>query len=254
MEKYYYLACALPKISLRAPLDLNFEELKFMLNINLNDEDKQKFKVFRNFIDINNLKLFWLNQEIDSRGNFNLTELEDMILMKDFLPEFVFEFIDRYEKKEDRIKYFSFLISSFFKEMISQFDGFLNFYFKLERETRLILSAFRAKTLKRDIAYEFQFEDLQDNLVAYILAQKDMANFEPPKEFDELKNIYRRNINDPKKLHLDLLEYKFNKIEEYSKNNPFTIDQILSYVALLIIVEDFYKLSSDEGNIKVEKL
>lgn len=253
MEKYYYLACSFPKISLKAIPEISFEELKFMLSVNLSESDLKKFNLFRNFIDINNLKLLWLNQEIDPRGNFNVAELEDTILIKDLLPEFVFEFIDKYEKKEDRLKHFSFLTSSFFKEMSFQ-EGFLNFYFNFERETRLVLAALRAKKLNRDITYELQFEDLHDDLVAYILAQKDMENFDPPKEYEILKNIYKKNINDPKKLHLEILEYKFNKIEEYSETNLFTIDQILSYAALLIIVEDYNRLSSEEGNVKVEKL
>ncbi|NGX34635.1 MAG: hypothetical protein K1060chlam1_00988, partial [Candidatus Anoxychlamydiales bacterium] len=33
-----------------------------------------------------------------------------------------------------------------------------------------------------------------------------------------------------------------------------SIDQILSYAALLIIVEDFYKLSEDIGREKIENL
>jgi hypothetical protein len=254
MEKYYYLACALPKISLKSKPDISFEELKFMLKVNLNKHDLNKINLFRNFIDINNLKLLWLNQEIDPRGNLNVAELEDMILIKEFLPDFVFEYMDRYEKKEDRLRNFSYLITSFFKEVISEDKGFINFYFKFEREMRLIISALRAKKLKRDIAYELQFENFDDEFVAYILAQKDMENFEPPKDYESVRNIYRNNINDPKKLHQDLLEYKFNKIEEYSEKNPFTIDQILSYAALLLIVEDFNKLSIEEGNKKIEKL
>ncbi len=254
MEKYYYLACALPKVSLKSKPEMSFEELKFMLYINFNETDLKKVNIFRNFIDINNLKLLWLNQEIDPRGNLNLAELEDMILIKDFLPDFVFEFIDKYEKKEDRLKHFSFLTSSFFIQVIPEYTGFVNFYFKFERELRLVLSALRAKKLGRDIAYELQFEDLNDDLVAYILAQKDMEYFDPPKEYEVIKNMYKKNIDDPKKLHLDLLEYKFNKIDEYSETSPFTVDQILSYAALLLIVEDFYKLNSEEGNKKVEKL
>lgn len=254
MKKYYYLTCALPKISLKSKPDINFEELQFMLNINLSKSDLNKLTTFKYFIDINNLKRLWSNQEIDSRGNLNTTELEDLVLVKEVLPDYVFEFIDKYEKKEDRLKYFSSLISPFFKEMINDSSGFLNFYFKFEREMRLILTALRAKTLKRDISSELQFEDPDEDLIAYILSQKDMENFEPPEEFEILKNLYKKNINDPKKLHTAILEYEFYRIEKYSEKHPFTVDQILSYAALLIIVENFYKLSSEKGNLKIEKL
>jgi len=254
MGKYYYLACSLPKISLKIKPDIRSEELKFMLYMNLNKNDLKKVNLFKSFIDINNLKLLWLNQEIDTRGNLNTTQLEDVILTKDVLPDFVFEFLDKYEKKEDRLKYFSFLISNFFKKIICNSKGFINYYFKFEREIRLILCALRAKKLRRDIAYELQFEDFYDDLVAYILAQKDMEQFEAPKEYEKVVNIYKKNVNDPKKLHYDLLEYKFNKIEEYSDSKPFTFDQILSYAELLMIVEDFFKLNFEEGSKKVEKI
>src|SRR3990167_6765166 len=125
MNKYYYLGCALPKISLKSKPEISFEEFKFMLNINLNEKDLEKIRIFQNFIDINNLKLLWQNQEIDPRGSLNLAELEDIILMQDVLPEFVFEFIDRYDSTEDKLKYFSFLLSSYFRMIISEYSGFL---------------------------------------------------------------------------------------------------------------------------------
>jgi hypothetical protein len=254
MSKYYYLACALPKISLKTKPEMSFEELVFMLDINLYENDKKKLEILRQFIDINNLRMLWLNEEINNRGNLNKAQLEDVILIKNFFPEFVFDFLDKYEKKEDKIKNFSFLIVSFFNEVIARSSGFLKFYFELERETRLILTALRAKKLSRDISYELQFEDLHDTLVAYILAQKDMESFEPPKKYEKLKNIYKENINDPKNMHLSFLEYKFNKIEKYAQQKPFTIDQILSYVVLLMIVEDFYRLNAEIGKEKIEKL
>ena len=111
--KYYYLATALPTISLKAKPEVSFEELKFMFKLNLSDSDLEKAKIFKKFIDVTNLRLLWLNKEIDPRGNLNIAELEDAILIKDFFDDFVFDFLDRYEKTEDRLKYFSFLIASF---------------------------------------------------------------------------------------------------------------------------------------------
>lgn len=254
MNKYYYLGCAFPKISLKSKPDINFEELKFMLNINLSEKDLEKIKLFQNYIDINNLKLLWQNQNIDPRGSLNVAQLEDILLIQDVLPLFILDYLDKYETNEERLKFFPFLLSSFFKEIISKSSGFLQFYFNFEREVRLILAALRAKNLKRDILKDLQFEDSQDDLVSYILAQKDLEHFDPPQEYEPIKNIFKKNIDHPRKLHLDLLEYEFDKIEKYSENRPFTIDQILSYTVLLIIVENFFKLSSEEGNIKVEKL
>jgi len=252
--KYYYLATALPQISLKSQPDITFEELKFMLRVNLSDSDFEKAKIFKKFIDITNLRLLWLNKEIDPRGNLNVAQLEDAILVKDFFDDFVFDFLDRYEKTEDRLKYFSFLIASFFNKINSSQKNFLKYYFKFERELRLVTTALRAKKLNRDILKELQFEDPHDDFVQYIIAQKDQDTFDPPHEYHKVKKIYKKYINDPKKLYLELLEYKFKQIEIFSEKKPFSIDQILSYAALLIIVEDFYKLTKEIGREKIEKL
>jgi hypothetical protein len=254
MKKYFYLGNAFPKITLRAKPDISFEELKLMLEINLSKGDLDKVKILRQYIDITNLRLLWLNKDLDPHGNLNEHDLEDAILTKTELPEFVFDFLDRYESKEDRLKYFSFLMVNFFNMVIKKNKGFLNYYFDLERKIRLILTALRAKKIKRDISFELQFEDFQDDFVAYILAQKDLEGFEPPKEFQKIKNIYIKNIDDPKKMLIDLMEYKFNLIEEYSSDKNFSVDQILAFISLFMIVEDFNKLSDDVGREIVEKL
>jgi len=252
--KYYYLATALPTISLKAKPDISFEELKFMLQINLRGKDYQKVKLFKKFIDITNLRLLWLNKEIDPRGNLNSAELEDAILIKDFFDDYVFDFLDRYEKTEDRLKYFSFLIASYFNDVKDSQKGFLKFYFNFERKLRLISTALRAKKLNKDILKELQFEDPADEFVAYILAQKDQDSFEPPHEFRRVKKIYKKYLQDPRTLHLKLLEYKFNQIEIFSEQKPFSVEQILSYAALLILVEDYYKLNEDIGREKIKNL
>ena len=159
MHKYYYLACSLPSISLKTKPDIGFEELKFMLKLNVSRSDLKKIISFTRFIDICNLRCLWMNKDIDQRGNLNIAELEDVILIKDVFPDYVFDFLDRYENKDDRLKYFTFLISSFFKDVISSSRGFLKFYFQLEKEIRLVLTALRARKLGRELLKELQFED-----------------------------------------------------------------------------------------------
>jgi hypothetical protein len=81
-----------------------------------------------------------------------------------------------------------------------------------------------------------------------------MEAFEPPFEYTKLKKIYKQHIGDPKAMHLKLLEYKFNKVSIFLEKKPFTIDQVLAYAALLLLVEDFNKLNKELGQEKIEKL
>jgi hypothetical protein len=80
-------------------------------------------------------------------------------------------------------------------------------------------------------------------LIARILAQKDAKEFEPPKEFEDLKPLFMENSNSPSDLHVAILKYRMEKIEEMEEESPFSIDQILGYVARFLIVDEWFRLS-----------
>ena len=80
----------------------------------------------------------------------------------------------------------------FFQEQKKQKNPFLAAYFRLERELRLVLVALRAKEQKRDLEEELKYEDPFDLFVQFILAQKDMETFQPPKEYEEVKVIFEK--------------------------------------------------------------
>jgi hypothetical protein len=254
MNKYYFVITSLPKLLLNQRLDLTFEELIRLFDLNLSKKDFDKIVSFRRFIDILNLKRIWQNKDIDKRGNLNKNELNDHLLLQDLLYDFVFEYMQKYESTENRLKNFSFLTSSFFNKVISESSGFLKKYYSFIRSYRLILTALRCKTLFRDISSELQFENPFDDLTMYLLAQKDMDDIIVPQEFEELKKIYLKNKNNVKKMHLALLEYKLNKIDNLMDKNPFTIDEILAYFTKFLIIEDYQNLNLEKGKEKIEQI
>ncbi len=253
MNKYYFIGSALPTLSLKVKPEMSFHELQRIFAINLSVVDMQKNTAFKRYIDITNLRLLWESKEIDPRGILNAKELEDALLIKDIFDDYVFDYLDKYESVEERLKNFNFLKVKYFEKMMRK-KGFLKKYFTFERDYRLILTALRSKTLKRDVVKEVQYEDLQDDLVEYILVQKDLEDFEPPKEYQEIKDIYKNNIDDPHKLNEKLLEYRFKKISEIMEEKPFSIDQLLAYSALLIIVEDLNMLNKDIGKNIIDNI
>jgi hypothetical protein len=254
MFKYYFVITALPKLSLNQRLDLTFDEVIRLFDLNLSKKDLNKIVAFRTFIDILNLKKNWKDKEIDIRGNLNKNELNDQLLIQDLLYDFVFEYLQKYDSTEIRLKNFSFLTSNFFKTVIKESTGFLKNYFSFIRNYRLILTALRCKTLNRDIAFELQFEDQFDDLTMYLLAQKDMDDIMVPSDFEELKKIYLKNKSDVKKMHLSLLEYKLNEIDNLLDKNPFTIDEILAYFSKFLIIQDYQNLSLEKGKEKLEQI
>ncbi len=247
MKNYYFLVPSLPPLFLREKPDITFERLIANLEIGLTKEDLEKTRVLRRIVDISNIRSLLLEEKIDPRGNLNEKELDEALLIKNILPEYVFDFLDQFEKPADRIRNLSGLLSQYFAMEIPRAEGFLKRYLVFERECRLVLLALRAKRLGRDIVKELQFEDFTDPFVAQILAQKDADQYEPPEEYKELKELIASCYGDPWLENRVFAEYRFKKIDEMSEKQPFSIDQILAYMAKLMIVEYLLELDEERG-------
>ena len=254
MGNYYFLAPSLPDLVLGKKPEVSFLELKNRIEINLTKKDLLKARIFGRFIDINNIRSQLLEEPIDPRGNLSEKELDEALLVRNNLPEYVFDFLDQFDPVSEKISRFSGLISRFFAEEIPKADGFLRVYLTFERNWRLVLTALRAKTLKRDLVRELQFEDFTDPLVAQILAQKDAPQYEAPEEFRELKEIFLSCGEDPLEQHRSFDAWHFRKIEEMVVKPLFSIDWILSYMARLLIVEYDYELDKNKGKMIVDTL
>lgn len=249
MANYYFLAASLPPLILGEKPDLSFEELMSRFQINLNKKDYQKITAFRRYIDVNNMRFLFLEEAIDLRGNLNEKDLDEALLLKDNFPAYIFDFLDRFEKTSDKLKYFSGIFSVFFKEEIAHEKGFLKAYFDFERNWRLVMLALRSKEQERDVAKQLQFEDFSDSIVAQILAQKDASYYDPPSEYLELKERYLSCGKDPWQKYKVVAKWRLDQIEELVSNPVFSIDWILSYMARLVIVEDYCALDEAKGKM-----
>lgn len=251
--QYYFVAAALPPLSIGAKPELSFQEFRDLLTLNLTEVDRNKVVNLLRLIDLSNIRSFWLGKPLDERGNVSPKRLEEVLLIRE-LPEYILDFLDRYDTVEQRLRYFSSLYVSFFQEMQAKTTGFLKRYYTFERDIRLILTALRAKRAKRDVVRELQFEDPTDSLVMDILAQKDAADYTPPSDYEELKTLFLKHLSDPKKLYQALLEYRFAKIEEMEQDEPFSIHHLLGYAARLLIVESWAGLNQEKGTAMIEDL
>ncbi len=252
MANYYFLAASLPPLVLGEKPDITFEELVGRLAINLYDNDMQKTVVFRRWIDLNNIRALYLEDAIDSRGNLSEKELDQALLLQDGLPEYVFDFLDRLESVSEKLRLFPGLLAAYFREETPLQDGFLKRYLEFERSWRLVLLGIKAKELGRDISTELQFEDLKESQVLDLLAQKDAPSYEPPPEFISLKEKYQACGPDPLLQFKEISKWRFNQIEELVEEPLFSIDWILSYMARLLIVEEWNELDPEKGEIILE--
>jgi hypothetical protein len=247
MGNYYYLASSLPPLDFPSKPEISFASLRESLDLNLSKKDLAKVAALRLFVDICNIRPLLQEEEIDPRGNLAEKELEDAILSESFLPEYVFDFLQEHETLLEKIKAFPELLSRFFQEEASEQTGFLKDFFEFERQWRLIVLALRAKKLGKDLVKELQFEDLHDPFVMQILAQKDAEQYEPPLEYQELKDLLQACGPDPLEQNKVLCFYRFSKIQEMVRPKQFSIEWILAYLAQLMIVEYWNELDEAKG-------
>ncbi len=252
MSNYYFLVSLLPQLEIGNMPKLGFSELKELLRVNLSSEDLQKVKQLLALIDYENFRSIWSGEPIDRRGNFNKEELEQALADQTWpngeeFPDYLKDFLSSYQSPQERVQHFGRLMSAFIEDNIVHREGFLREFFSFEREKRLVLVGFRAKKMKKNIDAELQFEDPNEPLVAQILAQKDAKVYEPPFEFKDLKPVFDLYGDNPTQLHKSLLEYSFQKYIDLKDSKHFSIDNILSYIARLLIVEKWLELDVQRG-------
>ncbi len=247
MSRYVFLVPFLPPLSLDKPPELSFEELISLLQVNLNRKDLEKIKVLRLAVDLSNIRNLLLGKPIDPHGNFSEKELDEALLLKSDLPQYVFDFLDQFEDSATKLKNFWGLFTQFFAEEIAKQKGFLKSYLTFERESRLVLLSLRAAQAKKDLLQELQFEDPLDPFVTSILLQKGLERYTPPSEYTRLNEIFFTYYKDPWEQYRAFTEYQFAAVADIVSKSLFSIDHILCYVAQFILVESLYHLDRKEG-------
>ena len=254
MFGYTFLATLLPPLRIGDLPDMPFKELEFFLQQNLSPIDMAKVQTIRRYYDLQNLRALWLEEPLDVHANFDENQLEEALLTRTGFPEYLYKFLDKYESREERLKFFPELERDYFVEEIRHATGLLRDYLVMERELRLIFTGFRAKRLKRDLSTELQFEDPEDELVGQIMAFRDAEYFEPPPDYSDLKRIFEIYRDDPLGLHQALCQYRFNRLDEFVGDRTMSIDAILAYVIQLILVEKWLELDQQKGQIIVDRI
>lgn len=244
MPNYYFIGTFIPELQIGMQPEITVEAYAFLLKENLTALDYEEVKKLTHFFDLENIRSFWNGQSINNFGNFNEVTLEEALLNGMGLSDNVYNYMDRHESKEERIRNFAEIYADFFNENSSEF---LKEIFKQEKAIQLVLVALRAKKKGRSILHELQYENPEDDLVAQILAQKDAKSFDPPNEFLELKTLYEKYSNSPLELHQALVTYRYRKLEEMIGLQVFTLDRLLVYYFQLVLAYQWMGLDKEKG-------
>lgn len=241
----YFVVPSLPEIRLGEPLELNFEQFDRLLTSNLGKEDLAQIAIVRRYYDLQNLRYLMNGIEPSSYGTMNAEELDEAVINGIGLPDYFYDFLEKYEEKEERLHHFPKLIADYYRS--EKATGFVQELLAFERDVRLVLTALRAKFLNKDIMSELQFEDQESDLVQQIIAQKDAKSYEPPAKYEGLKAIYESKKEEPFELYQAIGEYRFHHIEEMLGVETFTLNRIIGYMVQLIIAEEWLTLDKQKG-------
>ncbi len=248
MTKYYFVSTLLPTLSFEASPDLTFAELDRLFRDNLTAKDYEKTLLIRRFFDLLNLRAWWKGEPLDTRGVLPSGALEEAVGGRTGFPDYVYEFIDRHPKTEDRLRHFPFLLAKFFQSVEEVSDPLLRHYLFFERELRLVMVAFRAKKLGRDLSLELQYEDPEEELVAQLLAQKDADSYELPEKYQSLKALFEQHGDHPLLLQRGLDQYRYDTLEGFvDMADLFSIERLLVYLLQFVIVEAWFTLDRTKG-------
>lgn len=251
---YYFLGTLLPDLHIGEPPEIGLREFEQLLSENLSASDLAKTHVLRNIYDMINLRFYWKGEPLGPLGNYVESDFEEAFATQSMLPFYVFEYIDKYENKQEQLVHFPVLLSTFFRQEIKRSSGLLKEFLILERELRFVLVAFRAKKLNRNIVAELQYENPEDPIIAQILAQKDAAVYEPPEKYQQLRFIFEKYQDQPLELQKALYEFRFNQIDEMIGLDLFSIDRILAYLVKLLLVEQWQQMDRQQGQKIVDAM
>lgn len=250
--EYYFLASLLPQLEIGHLPALGFQEFKQFLAINLLPKDMKKVQQFLRLLDIENFRSIWASEPLDWRGNLKKEQLQQAL--EEFcwpdgeeFPDYLRDFLEKNSTSEERLAKFSLLMSRFLEEEGERATGFLADYFLFEREWRLVMVGFRAKSLGKNVEAELLYEDPTDPMIAQIIAQKDAKTYEPPFEYKELKPLFEAFAHSPLELHKALCEYRFDQFQELFGQEIFSLDRLLGYMAQLQLVEKWLELDVQKG-------
>ncbi|SCA62784.1 Uncharacterized protein SCG7086_AD_00350 [Chlamydiales bacterium SCGC AG-110-P3] len=247
MSNYYFLASLLSELTIGSPSELSFHEFDKLLDSNLTPSDREQVRAIRRLYDIDNVRAMWNEEPHSQYGNYGLNDLDEALLTQSGLPGYVYEFLDRYDEKAERMRHYPGLLGAYFSEEISRSSGFLKEYLTFEREWRLVAAAYRAKVMGRNVGSELQHEDPNEDLVAQILAQKDSPSFEAPTRFEPLVSLLESKLDRPMEVHQAICEYRFSYLRGLVQDDFFSINKVLSYLVRLILVEEWLELDKRKG-------
>lgn len=258
-EKYQYLVAGLPDLMMDTEkLSLSIVAFRDVLEEQLPNDDFQLVRFF--FLPFDNQNLLNLlngaDFEFDTRGNFSReylealvddkspqTTIEQPVNIDEYFEKFIIHFkndIELYPGKrwEDQ------LTSHFYDFVLSSKHPFIDDWFFFDRSLRNVQIGMNAN--KHDFSVEKNL--IGHDEVTHAILNVSAKDFGLSNDYDfvpSLVNLFEGTTLVEREYRIDQL--KWQKLDDLTTFNYFSIEVILAFLVKLQIVERWFSLSEEKG-------
>jgi hypothetical protein len=242
-----FTASSLPPLNYNLSPPISLRSFYDLLALNFGKKEKRNLAAIRRIIDIKNILSVQTGAVFDINGNFLESGLRLALSNCEFLPEYVFDFLDDNVDEEQCVKNFPQLYARFFREEIAK-GGVISEFLRFEKNLNLVLFGLSAKKQKFDLETYLQYEDLADPLVTHLILQsKSSGPFIFPFEYRLLEEKILSSGADPMKQYLAISSYKFNFYKEIVESSIGSFRSICAYMMCLWILDEKASFNEKEG-------
>ncbi len=252
--EYYYLVAGLPDL-LQGSLKkgLLFEEILEEIRTELNEEDREVLASLQWRYDCDNiLSILDKKDEFDGRGFYTREILEQEIQSPEKLPSFMKEFLEA--RKEGKTLFAGLgekeqLLAGYFQNGVNHSNSFISEWTSFELDMGNVIAGKSAKLL--GLSAEKSVIPLNDT--ALKIAKSSAADFGLAGQFSWLEAVLN-SFDSPEKLERAIDTVRWEKAEEISEGNYFTVEAVLAFAVKLSSAARWLALDPEQGEEKIKAL
>ncbi len=257
---YHYFIAGLPDIFLDdAELQFSMLDFKNMLEEHLKPEDYKLAELL--FLPYDNKKLLdYLNENYDNQYELSKFSYEDFDLefsddSEGALPDYMYKFVEIYKDEElskDVNKTWENLLTEMYYEYVLKTKNkFLKQWFEFNQNLNNIIIGYNCRKFEMEAEQQL----LGDNFVTRAILNSNAKDFGLETELEYVSEILNLAENEnlmAREKGLDQL--KWDKVEEITLFDYFTIDVILAYTIKLDIAYRWLELDEETGREMFKKI
>ena len=249
-----YLYSSLTDIKFSSINKISVQDFYKLLDLNCTKDDKDQISSLRRKIDVKNILSIYSGVSFDPKGNFIESGLRVALSNLEYLPDYVFDFLEEHPDDEELKKHFPKLYADFFANEIAR-GSLCSEFLLFEKHLNLLLFGLNCKKKNIKIESFLQYEDLSDPVVEYVLLQsKNSGPFIFPYEYKDLEKKINDAGVDPMNQYNAIASYKFDYYKAIVDDNKKLLRSICAYMMCLWIIEEKTSLNEKVGREVLKEL